>query len=87
MSVAVERRRLRVRDHEADAGLERQRAQVRRRLDLGLILAGGWLRGTMVLRYGMRVVEAEGEPVSEAVKPTHGSDVSIREDGPGSPQG
>lgn len=48
-----------------------------------LLLGGGWLGGTMVFRYGMRVVKAEDEPVSEAVKPTHPPERSAREPAPG----
>jgi uncharacterized membrane protein len=49
-----------------------------------LLLGGGWLGGTMVFRYGMRVVEADAEPVLDAVKPTGPAERSIREPAPGS---
>jgi uncharacterized membrane protein len=48
-----------------------------------LLLVGGWLGGTMVFRYGMRVIDAEDEPVREAVKPTHLAERSIRDPAPG----
>lgn len=48
-----------------------------------LLLVGGWLGGTMVFRYGMRVVEAEGEPLAEAIKPKGRAERSIREPAPG----
>lgn len=49
-----------------------------------LLLGGGWLGGTMVFRYGMRVIQTEpDEPVRVAVSPRHPAERSVREPAPG----